>query len=119
MGDEEREDRPKQEVVGLHEVAGPRFVRMIPNERRPALAPRGFRRSRTAHVLMNGSLPDAKLELEQFATDPHGTPQHVLNGHCLDERDGVWPDRAEGVLRSTTSLPAPTQAEALTVPAQQ
>lgn len=112
---EEREDRSEEKVVGLQEVAGPGFVGMIAQERRPALA--GWSRSsNSAHVLLDRALRHADVELQQFAANPLGSPETIAPGHPFDEGDrlGGYPRRRAARLRS----PSPESSKPPTMPAE-
>jgi hypothetical protein len=69
--DEESEDRAEKQVVGLQKVAGPSFIGVVAQKRRPTLTA-AWARVTLAHVLLDGTLADANAELEKLAPDAFG-----------------------------------------------
>jgi len=108
LHDEEREDRPKEHVVELKEVARPDLVAVVPDEHSPGLTSCA-RRPDASHVLLNRAFAHAEPELQELATNPFGTPEEVVLGHCLDEPDHL---RQEALrLSSGTGLASPDDLE--------
>src|SRR5262249_31318389 len=83
VNDEEQEDRTKQEVVGLDEVARPDRVALVTEECRPRLPARVDIAYRT-EVLLDRALRDGNAELEQLAADALGAPKMIVGGHFAD-----------------------------------
>ncbi len=75
LDDDEGEDLTEEGIVGLHEITGPDFVRMVVEERRPVLPAARGAFAGFAHVLLNRPLRDGEAELEEFAADSLGTPE--------------------------------------------
>ncbi len=91
LDDEEREERPEPDVIGLKEVARPDLVHVIAQEGRPTLARRRAR-SRRPHVLLHRAFGDPDSELQELAADALRAPQSVFTSHCLDELHGFRRD---------------------------
>lgn len=93
-------------------VAGPSLVKMVPDERRPALASTAGQPRRS--VLRYGSGRDAVTKLGQLAADHVLTPCRVVAPHATDEgaKVHVHGRAATGSARS----PTPEQSPASTVP---
>lgn len=83
IDDEEGEDRPEPDVVGLQKVAGPNA--MVTKECLPALVMAWPGRSHHAHVLLNRPFRDADAQLQKLTPNAFGTPKRVLDGHAPDE----------------------------------
>jgi len=83
LDDEEREDRPEEDVVGLQQVAGPDLRGVVAQERRPAPAPR-LGATGKAHVLLDGALAHPDAQLQKFAPEAFGAPKSVVDRHALD-----------------------------------
>jgi len=91
---------------------------VVAQEGRPTLA-RPLRRAGVAHVLLDGPLGHAEVQLQQLAPDSLRTPEPIRGGHRPDQRD-----RLLRHLRATRPwggprLPPPEAAEELAVPAQE
>ncbi len=83
FGDDERKERPEEQVMDLEEVAGPDVAGMVAQEGSPRLPTRpGW--TCLAHVALNGPLRDLDPNLQQLTTDAFGTPQPVIDRHLLD-----------------------------------
>ncbi len=78
----------EEQVRDRQEVAGPDIGGVIAQERRPRLAG-STRRTRRAHVLLDGPLGDADIQLEHLPADALGAPRPIGAGHLLDQRDGL------------------------------
>jgi hypothetical protein len=112
---EERADGLKPDVIEVQEIARPRLVAMVPQERRPRLPARSAT-ARLLHVLLDCGLGDTDSELEQLAADALGSPEPVLHGQPLDQPDGFSREPC-GAGRSR--FLAPEEAESFTVPTQE
>jgi len=88
VDDEKGKERAEAQVDDRQEVAGPHVVGVIMQERCPRLSTRARRASR-AHVTLDCALADPDAELEEFAADALRSPQPVLDGYPLDQRDGL------------------------------
>ena len=88
IDDEERKYRPKPDIVGLQEIAGPN--RMVSQERAPSLAARKVRWSDFRHVSLDCPLRNSNSKLQELAANSFRSPGHVFGGHAVDERDDVW-----------------------------
>ena len=60
---------------------------MIFQEDRPGLRS-GLNRTDLGDVLLKGVLGNAKTQLEQFPTNPFGTPEPIVLRHLPDQGDG-------------------------------
>ena len=61
--DEEREERSKEEIVHLQEIASPDICRVIVQESAPLLYS-GLRDTNMLHVLLNGPLAYVNVQFE-------------------------------------------------------
>jgi hypothetical protein len=68
LDEKEREDGLEPDVVELQEVARPGLMKMVLEERRPALSP-GARPTEPAHVLLDGPLGDPDAQLQELAAN--------------------------------------------------
>lgn len=111
VDDEEREERPKPNVVHLEKIARP--DRMIAQECAPSLAI--ARRAYGTHVTLYAPLRDADAKLEKLSSDAFGTPRPVLARHAADELDDL---RSEARLGRSCCFrtPFPEKAKTITVP---
>ncbi len=82
----EGEQRPKQQVMDLEEVACPDFAGMVPEEGGLRLVARTGRTGLT-HIPLDGPLRDLDVQLEQFALNALRAPQPVVGCHLLDQGD--------------------------------
>ncbi len=115
LGDKEGEERLEEQVMQLEEVAGPHVLGVIPDEGSPRLAGQMWR-TRLTDVTLDGPLGDLDVQLEQLTLNSISTPQPIVCGHVLDQRDRLgWDLR---FLFRRTRFPLPEQAEALTMPMQ-
>jgi hypothetical protein len=71
---EEEEQRPEEQVVGLHEVTAPDVVGVVLDEGCPPLATTAVLAD-GAHVLLNGPLAQLYAEFQELAPDPFGPPE--------------------------------------------
>jgi hypothetical protein len=67
-GEEERKERPKEEIGHLQEVARPDVRRVVVQKGVPSLSWWLVCANRP-HVLLNGSLAEAKAKFQQFSTN--------------------------------------------------
>jgi len=81
--DEERKERAKEQVRHLQEIAGPHVLCVIAQERRPVLSSRS-RGANASHIVLDGPLTHANIQLEQLPTDAFGSPELVVLRHLLD-----------------------------------
>src|ERR1022692_4717064 len=112
---EEKEQRPEEQVVGLHEVAAPDVVGVVLDEGRPRLAATATLADR-AHVLLHGPLADLGAELQELAANPFGTPHPIVGRHLPDQTDGLGFDPAFDVPGPRS--PASEHAKPLAMPPQ-
>src|SRR5271166_7108442 len=87
--------------------------RMVSQERPPAL--RG-RFPMPWHVLGDRRLGEAEAKLDELAMDPGSTPGGIRAMHLDDEISNLWLN-ARSSRAPRSAVPAPVQAEALSVPA--
>ncbi len=85
--EEEREERSKEEIRDLQEIAGPDIRRVIVQKGRPLL-PSWLWCADGSHILLNGALADMKTEFQQFPTDTLSAPEPILHCHLPDQGDG-------------------------------
>ena len=81
--EEEDEDRSKECVEGLHEVAAPGDV--VRDEGAPPLAVAGSASRSRGHVPLHRPLRDVDPELEELATQALGAPAWVGGGHLSND----------------------------------
>jgi hypothetical protein len=81
--DEEGEERPKEEISHLQEVAGPDICRMIAQKGRPFL-PSWLGRTNSFDVLLDGSLAHMDTQFQEFPSNPFRTPESILDCHLPD-----------------------------------
>src|SRR5437763_5136560 len=113
VGEDEGEQRPEEQIVNMHEVAGPAVLGMVPQEGCPGLATRTLRTSVT-HVPLDGALGDLDVQLQQLPLNAVCTPEPVVDGHRLDQCDGLrW---KLGFMRCRERFPLPEQPETLSMP---
>src|ERR1022692_1650235 len=115
VDEEEQEQRPEQEVVGLDEVAAPDVLRMVLNEGGPGLA--SGAPTNGANVLLDGALAERDGELEHLAADPFGAPGAVLDGDSAYQCYGIF-SHALASLRGRGSS-TPEETKAVSMPAQE
>ncbi len=82
--DEESKKRTEKQVGDWEKVTGPDLLCMSAQEGCPGL-PMWSSRAHVSHVFLDCAFTDVNIELEQFATDPLGSPQSVVPGHVLDQ----------------------------------
>jgi len=70
-----------------------------------------------AHVALDGGFGDVDVQLEQFTSNPFGTPGAISGSHFADQRDRFVRYLRLG-RRCRSRFPAPEQAKALAMPAQ-
>jgi hypothetical protein len=114
LDQEEREDRPEQEVVGLEEVTSPDRFGVGAEEGRPALAWRSWL-ANLAHVLLNRALGNSDPEFEQFTTNALGSPEYVVARYEFDQGNRLNCRLLSPL--TTSASPAPEQAKTFAVPA--
>jgi hypothetical protein len=83
LDEEEREERPKKEIVHLQEIAGPESRRVIVQKGCPPLSS-WLRWANSSDVLLDGPLADTNAEFQEFPPHPFSTPQSILNCHLPD-----------------------------------
>jgi hypothetical protein len=114
LDDEESEERSKEEISHLQEVAGPDICGMIAQKGRPLLSsgPQGANRS---HILLNGPLAQVNAQFQEFATNPFSAPESILRRHLSDQGNGFrgYPR----LTRSGLRLALPDQRKELTMEA--
>ena len=89
---------------------------MVADEGAPGLTTTA-RRPCAPHVLLDRTFADADAELQEFAADALRTPERIVCGHRLDERDDF---RRESLRLTTGSgLSSPDDLEEVSMPAQQ
>jgi hypothetical protein len=113
LEDEESKDWPKEQIIGLQEVAGPELMRMIAKEHTPTLAAMTGR-SKPSHVPLDRALGVADSELQQLAADPLCTPQAIVPCHPLDQGDGFSGDPRFPIL--PLGLVRPEKSKSFAVP---
>src|SRR5262245_57938151 len=116
LDEEEGKDRAEQGIVQLHEVTGPKLLRVFAEERAPA-RPRRRSRPRSSHVLLHGTFADAEAQLEQLTANPLCAPEPVDGSHLANERDCVGWDRGARARARHRFAPPPAPME-FTMPAQ-
>src|ERR1017187_2247314 len=87
MHDEERIHLSEEDVIRLDEMAGPRGIRVVRQEGRPALP--SMIRPKAPHVFLDRALADLDAELEQFTADALRAPQTIPLRHIAYQVDGV------------------------------
>jgi hypothetical protein len=95
------------------EVASPRFVQMVANERSPPLSPTAA--GSRWPVLRDGPRRDAVPELGQLASDQVLAPCRVLTPHAADQTTKIEVDRRAATW--SPGAPSPAQPPAGAVPA--
>src|SRR5690606_27093915 len=85
VDDEEREQRPRPDVVDLQEIASPDGV--VGEERLPG--PTITRWSHGHDVALDGALGNAKAELQQLSPNALCAPGAIVASHALDQFDGL------------------------------
>jgi hypothetical protein len=81
--EEECEERSKEEIRHLQEVAGPDICRVIAQKGRPFLPPwLGW--ANASHVLLDGSLAHMKTQFQEFPANPFRTPEAIVYCHLPD-----------------------------------
>jgi hypothetical protein len=113
---EECEERSKEEISHLQEVAGPDICRVIAQKGRPVLSS-GLQDANVPHIHLNSPLAHMNVQFQEFSTNPFSAPESILRCHLPDQGDGF-----RGYLRLMRSglrLALPNQAKELTMPTQQ
>jgi hypothetical protein len=88
---------------------------MILEENGPSLRWR-FGGANVCDVVLDGVLGDREADFEEFTLDSFGSPQSILLGHLLDQRDGLGSDSR--TTSTITRFEFPEETEALTVPTE-
>ena len=116
LDNEEGEERSKEEISHLQEVAGPDICRVIAQKGRPLLSS-GLQGANVPHVLLNGPLAHVNVQFQEFSTNPFSAPESILRRHLPNQGDGFcgYPR----LMRSGLRLALPDQAKELTMPTQQ
>ena len=86
LDNEEGEERSKEEISHLQEVAGLDICRVIAQKGRPLLSS-GLQGANVSHVLLNGPLAHVNVQFQKFATNPFSTPEPILRRHFPDQGD--------------------------------
>jgi hypothetical protein len=89
--DEERKERPKEEISDLQEVARPDLCRVSAQKGCPRLASWLLCANRP-HVLLDRALAHTDAEFQQFSTNPFSTPEPIVLRHLPDQGDGLGGD---------------------------
>jgi hypothetical protein len=85
---EEGEERSKEEISHLQEVAGPDICRVIAQKGHPLLSS-GLVCANLPHVLLNGPLAHVNVQFQKFATNPFSALESIVPSHLLDQRDSL------------------------------
>jgi hypothetical protein len=115
LNEKEGKERAEEQVGDWQEVTGPDLMRMGVEKGGPPL--RGGPHAMLSHVLLDSPLGDVYAYLEQFATDAFSSPQAIVSGHGLKQRDRLGRDFGfpRGRLRSLSPVPA----KCVTMPAEE
>ncbi len=81
--EEECEERSKEEIRHLQEVAGPDIYRVIAQKGRPFL-PSWLGWANASDVLVDGLLAHMKTQFQEFPSNPFRTPEAILYCHLPD-----------------------------------
>ncbi len=84
---EERKERPKEEISHLQEVTRLDLSCMGAQKRAPLL-PSWLVGANFSHVLLSGAFTHTQAQFQQFAPNPFGTPKPIVLGHLPDQGDG-------------------------------
>ncbi|SRR5258706_15870695 len=74
---EEGEERSKEEISHLQEVAGPDICRVIAQKGHPLLSS-GLVCANLPHVLLNGPLAHVNVQFQKFATNPFSAQSRLF-----------------------------------------
>src|ERR1700687_3942487 len=86
--DEKDKESAKSEIDDRQKITGPNVVRMVMQEHSPRLI--GFSRwLDPPQVTLDGALGNLDAQLEKFPTDAFRSPQWILLGPLLNQRDGL------------------------------
>src|SRR2546421_4162971 len=85
--DEERKERPKEEVGHLQEVTSPDLCGVSAQKGRPPLAS-WLLGANVSHILLDRALTDMNAEFQQFPTNAFSTPEPIFLRHLPNQRDG-------------------------------
>jgi hypothetical protein len=89
--DEKCEERSKEEISHLQEIAGPESCRVMVQKGRPPLSSRPWCWcANISDVLLDGSLTRMKTQFEEFPPNPLSTPMSMLHCSLPDQGDGFW-----------------------------
>src|SRR5215470_2311579 len=82
--DEERKERPKEEISDLQEVARPDLCGVVARKGCPLL-PSWRLCANSSHVLLDGALADPNAQFQEFSPNPFGTPKPIVLRHLPDQ----------------------------------
>lgn len=116
LDDEESEERLKEEIRYLQEVAGPNICRVIAQKGRPLLSS-GLQDANRSHILLNGPLAHMNVQFQEFSTNPFSTPESILRRHLSEQGDGFHGYLR--LMRNGLRLALPDQSKELTMPTQE
>jgi hypothetical protein len=83
----ESEERSKEQVSHLQEVACPDLSGVVAQKGCPRLASWLVCANRP-HVLLNSALAHSKAQFQQFSPNPLSTPKPIVPRHLSDQGDG-------------------------------
>ena len=111
--EEEGEERSKEQISDLQEVACPDLSGVVAQKGRPLLAswPLG---ANASHVFLYRPLADPYAQFQEFAANPLCTPEPIVPRHLSDQDDCFLGDL--GLARSGLGLTLPIQAKELPMP---
>ena len=82
--EEERKERPKEQISDLEEVTHPDLCGVVVQKSRPPLA-WWLVGANSSHVLPDCSLADPQAQFEEFTPDPFCSPESVVFRHFSDQ----------------------------------
>lgn len=115
LDEEERKERPKEQISDLEEVARPDLCGVVAQKSRPPLAS-WLVGANSSHVLLDCSLADPQSQFEEFTPDPFRSPESVVFRHFSDQGNRFGGDL--GLVRRGLGLALPIEAEELPMPAR-
>ena len=83
-GVEEREERSKEQISHLQEVAGPDLSGVVTQKGRPLLTA-WLVPANSSHVFLDGTFTHTKAQFQQFPPNSFSAPESVVRRHFSDQ----------------------------------
>jgi hypothetical protein len=119
LDDRKDKDSTKQDVVGLHEIAGPDRRGVITQEGSPGLTAWSRDSPPPFQVLLDGALGKRCSQFQQLPADALRAPRAILGRQSADQRDLVTGQCRTPTRCLRAGFAPPDPAEQVAVPAQQ